>query len=209
MHTTKINKRELDSRVREKANLILDTLNENNINYFPCQARDIALAMLDDYTYEIYQHFTEGPDKIADAEVYNRFIDYLEGYRHQMRQWIDEYPINVVPCVEIPMEPEAPRKPMSAWVPASVGAAVTVGLVIFAPIWAALVAVAATGLALIAKRHGDKKRQKMYEAERRQYLAKMEETKGRLVDGLLNDLGQWLDKGIEASEKILAQYGIN
>lgn len=198
----------LDRRIREKAQLILNELTADNLNYFPLQAKEIAEAALENYTIEVYNHFTEGVGKIADDKVLSQFDDYLTGYRHQMEDWIEEHPIKIERVLEIPEKPVEPTRPMSAWVPVAVGGAVVVGLLIFAPVWAAFVAAVAT--ALVALRQQNKLRQ--HDADFKIKLAMYEKDvaarKEALVSGLIADLNKWLDQGVEASNAILNKFGI-
>ena len=187
----------LETEVRQKAHEYLDDISEANLKAFAESTKYIAQSILENYFLSVDDVYTNGALKIEDIEVFNKFIDFHDGYRAQMKRWASDNEITigemmVTPTLKYPeMEDEnITKKPIAI---AGVGTLVAVGLFIFTEMW---IAVAAELLALSVAAYTYKKskenREKQYAFRIKKYEMQIEQEKVRLVNGLIIDLKTWL-----------------
>ena len=168
---------------------------------------------MENYFLSVDDVYTNGALKIEDIEVFNKFIDFHDGYRAQMKRWASDNEITigemmVTPTLKYPeMEDEnITKKPIAI---AGVGTLVAVGLFIFTEMW---IAVAAELLALSVAAYTYKKskenREKQYAFRIKKYEMQIEQEKVRLVNGLIIDLKTWLSNAEKKSNDVLVSFGI-
>ena len=203
----------LETEVRQKAHEYLDDISEANLKAFAESTKYIAQSILENYFLSVDDVYTNGALKIEDIEVFNKFIDFHDGYRAQMKRWASDNEITigemmVTPTLKYPeMEDEnITKKPIAI---AGVGTLVAVGLFIFTEMW---IAVAAELLALSVAAYTYKKskenREKQYAFRIKKYEMQIEQEKVRLVNGLIMDLKTWLSNAEKKSNDVLVSFGI-
>ena len=203
----------LETEVRQKAHEYLDDISEANLKAFAESTKYIAQSILENYFLSVDDVYTNGALKIEDIEVFNKFIDFHDGYRAQMKRWASDNEITigemmVTPTLKYPeMEDEnITKKPIAI---AGVGTLVAVGLFIFTEMW---IAVAAELLALSVAAYTYKKskenREKQYAFRIKKYEMQIEQEKVRLVNGLIIDLKTWLSNAEKKSNDVLVSFGI-
>jgi hypothetical protein len=203
----------LETEVRQKAHEYLDDISEANLKAFAESTKYIAQSILENYFLSVDDVYTNGVLKIEDIEVFNKFIDFHDGYRAQMKRWASDNEITigemmVTPTLKYPeMEDEnITKKPIAI---AGVGTLVAVGLFIFTEMW---IAVAAELLALSVAAYTYKKskenREKQYAFRIKKYEMQIEQEKARLVNGLIKDLKTWLNNAEQFSNDVLVSFGI-
>ena len=202
-----------ETEVRQKAHEYLDDISEANLKAFAESTKYIAQSILENYFLSVDDVYTNGALKIEDIEVFNKFIDFHDGYRAQMKRWASDNEITigemmVTPTLKYPeMEDEnITKKPIAI---AGVGTLVAVGLFIFTEMW---IAVAAELLALSVAAYTYKKskenREKQYAFRIKKYEMQIEQEKVRLVNGLIIDLKTWLSNAEKKSNDVLVSFGI-
>lgn len=203
----------LETEVRQKAHEYLDDISEANLKAFAESTKYIAQSILENYFLSVDDVYTNGALKIEDIEVFNKFIDFHDGYRAQMKRWASDNEITigemmVTPTLKYPeMENEnITKKPIAI---AGVGTLVAVGLFIFTEVW---IVVAAELLALSVAAYTYKKskenRKKQYAFRIKKYEMQIEQEKVRLVNGLIIDLKTWLSNAEKKSNDVLVSFGI-
>lgn len=195
--------------ITEKANLLIDEVNEENLRYFSEETKKIVEATMENYIFYVDDIYSEGARKITDPTILEQFNKYNNGYQDQMLKWIKEHPIILTEqTVSIPAEPKEPEKVLSPTPVLAIGTAVAVGLFIFTNVWVALaaelLAVALSYRQIIAKKQAIKK----FEATKADYERAMKKLKRDLVLGLTLELEEWLKQGKNASDAILQSYNL-
>lgn len=203
----------LEADVRQKAQEYLDDISEGNLKAFAESTKYIAQSVLENYFIAVDDIYTNGALKIENSEIFNKFIDFHDGYRAQMKKWASENEIiigkmMVSPILTYPkIEDEyITKKPITI---AGIGTLVAVGLTIFTEV---RIAVAAELLALGAAAYTYKKdkdsREKRYAFRVKKYEMQIEHEKVRLVNGLIEDLKVWLCNAESFSNDIISTFGI-
>lgn len=203
----------LETEVRQKAHEYLDDISEANLKAFAESTKYIAQSILENYFLSVDDVYTNGALKIEDIEVFNKFIDFHDGYRAQMKRWASDNEITigemmVTPTLKYPEMEDGniTKKPIAI---AGVGTLVAVGLFIFTEMW---IAVAAELLALSVAAYTYKKskenREKQYAFRIKKYEMQIEQEKVRLVNGLIIDLKTWLSNAEKKSNDVLVSFGI-
>jgi hypothetical protein len=134
----------LETEVRQKALEYLDDISEGNLKAFAESTKNIAQSVLENYFLAVDDIYTNGALKIENSEIYNKFIDFHDGYRAQMKKWATENEITIgemviTPTLQYPeIENEnITKKPIAI---AGVGTLVAAGLIIFSKMWIAVAA---------------------------------------------------------------------
>lgn len=214
-----IDKTSLAVEIREAANTYLANIQEmseeevnDNMRYFAQKAKDVAERIMESYIFSVVDKFTEGFDKISDSEIYGRFVDFNTGYQQQMLNWIQTHHLEVKEeHFDLPKSPSVNdiKPDYSPEIILGGGTFVAVGLFIFTNFWIAVAAeIIAIIVAKLRKNAINKHRIEKLETENKLYLAKIEAKKDELVNGMINELDQWLDKGVVASNDILITFGL-
>ena len=203
----------LETEVRQKAQEYLDDISESNLKAFAESTKNIAQSVLENYFLAVDDIYTNGALKIKDSEIYNKFIDFHDGYRAQMKKWASENEITIgkmviTPTLRYPKieDENIAKKPIAI---AGVGTIVAAGLIIFSKVW---IAVAAELLTLGASAYTYKKskesREKKYAFRVKEYEMQIEQEKARLVNGLIKDLKTWLGNAESFSNDVILKFGI-
>lgn len=203
----------LETEVRQKAQEYLDDISEVNLKAFAESTKYIAQSVLENYFLSVDDIYTNGALKIEDIEVFNKFIDFHDGYRAQMKRWTSDNEITigemmVTPTLKYPeMEDEnITKKPIAI---AGVGTLVAVGLFIFTEMWIAVAAeLLALGVAAYTYKKNKENSEKQYAFRVKKYEMQIEQEKARLVNGLIKDLKTWLSNAKQFSNDVLASFGI-
>ena len=203
----------LETEVRQKAQEYLDDISESNLKAFAESTKNIAQSVLENYFLAVDDIYTNGVLKIENSEIYNKFIDFHDGYRAQMKKWASENEITIgkmviTPTLRYPKieDENIAKKPIAI---AGVGTIVAAGLIIFSKVW---IAVAAELLTLGASAYTYKKskesREKKYAFRVKEYEMQIEQEKARLVNGLIKDLKTWLGNAESFSNDVILKFGI-
>ena len=203
----------LETEGRQKAQEYLDDISEANLRAFAESTKYIAQSILENYFLSVDDIYTNGALKIEDNEVFNKFIDFHDGYRAQMKRWSADNEITigemmVTPTLKYPeMEDEnITKKPIAI---AGVGTLVSVGLFIFTEMWIAVAAeLLALGVAAYTYKKSKENREKQYAFRVKKYEMQIEQEKARLVNGLIKDLKTWLSNAEQISNDVLVSFGI-
>lgn len=203
----------LENEVRQKAQEYLDDITEENLKSFAEATKYIAQSVLENYFLNVDDIYTNGALKIEDTEVFNRFLDFHDGYRALMRKWTAD---NAISLGEMKIEPSikypeltssdiigAPQKIIGA------GTLVAVGLFIFTNIWIAVAAeLLVIGTAAYVYKKNKKSQEKEFAFKVRMYEMQIEREKSRLVNGLIKDLKKWLENAEQYSNSVLSDLGV-
>ena len=203
----------LETEVRQKAQEYLDDISEANLKAFAESTKYIAQSVLENYFLAVDNLYTNGVLKIENSEIFNKFIDFHDGYRAQMKKWASENEIIIGKMIVTPTltfqeieDEDIIKKPIAI---AGVGTLVAVGLIIFTEVW---IAVSAELLALVAAAYTFKKRkesrEKRFAFRVKRYEMQIEQEKARLVNGLIKDLKTWLGNAESFSKDVILAFGI-
>ena len=201
----------LETEVRQKAQEYLDDISEANLKAFAESTKYIAQSILENYFLSVDDIYTNGALKIEDNEVFNKFIDFHDGYRAQMKRWTADNEITIREMMVTPtlkeMEDEnITKKPIAI---AGVGTLVAVGLFIFTEMWIAVAAeLLALGVAAYTYKKSKENREKQYAFRVKKYEMQIEQEKARLVNGLIKDLKTWLSNAEQFSNDVLVSFGL-
>lgn len=203
----------LETEVRQKAQEYLDDISEESLKAFAESTKYIAQSVLENYFLSVDDIYTNGALKIEDANKFNMFIDFHDGYRAQMKKWASKNEITigemkVTPVLRYPEleEENITDKPIAI---AGVGTLIAVGLFIFTEMWIAVAAeLLALGAAAYTYKSSKKSREKKYTFRIKKYEMQIEQEKARLVNGLINDLRTWLGNAESFSNEVIINFGI-
>lgn len=203
----------LETEVRQKALEYLDDISESNLKAFAESTKIIAQSVLENYFLAVDDIYTNGALKIENSEIYNKFIDFHDGYRAQMKKWATENEITIGEMVITPTlkhpeieDEDIVKKPIAI---AGIGTLVAVGLIIFSRAWIAAAAELLTiGVSAYAYKKSKKSRETRYAFRVKKYKMKIEQEKARLVNGLIKDLKAWLSNAESFSNNVLLNFGI-
>ena len=205
----------LETEVRQKATEYLDVITEDNLKAFAESTKFIAQSVLENYILSIDDLYTNGALKISNDEIYNRFSDFHDGYRAQMKKWAKENEIIIREMKISPtlknLEPESEDIIKKTLTIAGVGTLIAVGLCIFAEVevWVVVVAELLVLAVAVYFYKQSKEAQKEENASRvKKYEMQIEQEKTCLVDGLINDLKKWLDNAEQYSQNVISKFGI-
>lgn len=203
----------LETEVRQKALEYLDDISEGNLKAFAESTKNIAQSVLENYFLAVDDIYTNGALKIENSEIYNKFIDFHDGYRAQMKKWATENEITIgemviTPTLQYPeIENEnITKKPIAI---AGVGTLVAAGLIIFSKMWIAVAAELLTlGVSAYTYKKSKESREKRYAFRVKKYEMQIEQEKARLVNGLIKDLKTWLGNAESFSNDVILKFGI-
>ncbi len=203
----------LETEVRQKALEYLDDISEGNLKAFAESTKNIAQSVLENYFLAVDDIYTNGALKIENSEIYNKFIDFHDGYRAQMKKWASENEITIgemviTPTLQYPeIENEnITKKPIAI---AGVGTLVAAGLIIFSKMWIAVAAELLTlGVSAYSYKKSKESRETRYAFRVKKYEMQIEQEKARLVNGLIKDLKTWLGNAESFSNDVILKFGI-
>jgi hypothetical protein len=203
----------LETEVRQKAQEYLDDISEGNLKAFAESTKNIAQSVLENYFLAVDDIYTNGALKIENSEIYNKFIDFHDGYRAQMKKWATENEITIgemviTPTLQYPeIENEnITKKPIAI---AGVGTLVAAGLIIFSKMWIAVAAELLTlGVSAYSYKKSKESRETRYAFRVKKYEMQIEQEKARLVNGLIKDLKTWLGNAESFSNDVILKFGI-
>ena len=203
----------LETEVRQKALEYLDDISEGNLKAFAESTKNIAQSVLENYFLAVDDIYTNGALKIENSEIYNKFIDFHDGYRAQMKKWATENEITIgemviTPTLQYPeIENEnITKKPIAI---AGVGTLVAAGLIIFSKMWIAVAAeLLSLGVSAYTYKKSKESREKRYAFRVKKYEMQIEQEKARLVNGLIKDLKTWLGNAESFSNDVILKFGI-
>lgn len=216
---TKFNKKimmdvvRLETEVRQKAHEYLDDISESNLKAFAESTKNIAHSVLENYYLAVDDIYTNGALKIENSDIYNKFIDFHDGYRAQMKKWTLENEITIgemviTPTLQYPdfEDEDIKKKPIAI---AGVGTLVAAGLIIFSKIWIAVAAELLTlGVSAYTYKKSKESREERHAFRVKKYEMQIEQEKARLVNGLIKDLKTWLANAESFSNDIILKFGI-
>jgi hypothetical protein len=203
----------LETEVRQKALEYLDDISEGNLKAFAESTKNIAQSVLENYFLAVDDIYTNGALKLENSEIYNKFIDFHDGYRAQMKKWATENEITIgemviTPTLQYPeIENEnITKKPIAI---AGVGTLVAAGLIIFSKMWIAVAAELLTlGVSAYSYKKSKESRETRYAFRVKKYEMQIEQEKARLVNGLIKDLKTWLGNAESFSNDVILKFGI-
>lgn len=210
MNTPLIDKVYLKTQVQEKAKLMLDEISDENLKYFTEEVKKLAEGILEKYVFDIYDTFTAGAFTIENDDTLQAFSDFNSGYQAQMLKWINDNALKIEHVeINLPKQPaESAPKTTNPIYPLSIGTVIATGLFIFTNIWVALAAEILT-LALAYRQYlKNESTQKQYALEKERYVHELRIKKDKLIQGLIDDLEKWLDKGKAESDRVLALFNL-
>lgn len=213
-----IDKTELSNKIFEAASTMLSDIQSmseeelrDNLRYFSEKCKSVAERILEVFITKTKRRYTEGEFAISDPEVLAKFVDFSTGYQEQMLNWIKKHPLEVKEEVfSLPQKPSADNETKQVQ-PKTIffgGTIVSVGLFIFTNI---RIALGAELLSVILAKVQEVRIRKSAEQKaiaKKHYLQAIEDKKNRLVNGMIDELGKWLDLGEEESNKILASFNL-
>lgn len=195
--------------VLEKAELFLNEVNEDNLRSFSEEVKKTAEGTLQKYIFKVYDWYTDG-NFSNDQEFLSKFVDLKTGYQQTMLNWIEQNCIVVqqqsFEYPEHPTIPETKSQIKEVAVTGTVGTAIATGLLIFTNPWLALAIELLTIALAYSSYKKYKKSQKQYQMELEAYEVKINAMKNDLVNGVTEDLVNWVNKGVEYSESILETF---
>lgn len=203
----------LETEVRQKAQEYLDDISEDNLKAFAESTKYIAQSILENYFLSVDDIYTNGTLKIEDSDTLNKFIDFYDGYRAQMKKWVskNEIIIGRMMVTSTLKYPELEKgsiikRPI---VIAGLGTLIAVGVIIFSEIWIAIaVELLVLGSAVCMYKKSKESCEKNYAFRLKKYEMQIEQEKEHLVDGVIKDLKIWLSKAEGFSKDILVSFRI-
>jgi hypothetical protein len=204
-----VNIAQLRADVIEKAELFLNEVNEDNLKSFSEEVKKTAEGALQKYIFKVYDWYTDG-NFSNDQEFLSKFVDLKTGYQQTMLDWIEQNCIVVqqqsFEYPEHPTIPETKSQIKEVAVTGTVGTAIATGLLIFTNPWLALAIELLTVALAYSSYKKYKKSQKQYQMELEAYEIKINSMKHDLVNGVTEDLVNWVNKGVEYSQTILDTF---
>ena len=226
----------LETTVREKAQLYLDEITEDSLQEFANSVKFEAQSVLENYYFGVDKFYTDGEFKISDSTILNKFMDFHDGYRAQMKRWAASNDIAITKVtVDSVLPPKQPQINKSTpGIVAGVGTAtvagafiaakaitsealvgfgishscLAIGLAIFSNIWVCL----AAELLVLGAAYYIKKKQQMIETEYKnelcEYEIALEKSKAEFVNGILADLKKWIELAVDYSNNLLKSFNL-
>ncbi|WP_165730991.1 hypothetical protein [Polaribacter sp. 20A6] len=198
----------LEDDVRKLANDYLSEITAENIKMFSEGIKIVGETTLENYYLSIDKHYSEGIFKIRDEKVLSEFIDFATGYRFSMKSWARENEIKLKK-IEVPNTERPKNLTYNKQRPAiilGVGTLAAVGVYIFSNIWIALL----TELLVLGTTSKIIKKEKKlnYEFELKKYEIQIETEKEELINGLIEDIKEWLRKAETNSNELLKKFKV-
>lgn len=209
----KIDLYRLETEVRQKAKEYLEKINEENLKTFAESTKLIAQSVFEEYILEVDRQYTNGVLKIEDIALLDKFMDFKNGYRSTMKEWIAEKGITLqelkidptISCPNLSKEDLA-KLPMLI---GGLGTLVAVGIFITSNVWGALAAeLLCLGIAAAVYEKQKNNLAKDYAFRLKKYKMQIQGEKDRLVNGLIKDLKGWLSAAEQYSQDTLSDLGV-
>ena len=203
----------LETEVRQKAKEYLEEINEENLKTFAESTKLIAQSVFEEYILEVDRQYTNGVFKIEDIALLDKFMDFKNGYRSTMKEWIAEKGITLqelkidptISCPNLSKEDLA-KLPMLI---GGLGTLVAVGIFITSNVWGALAAeLLCLGIAAAVYEKQKNNLAKDYAFRLKKYKMQIQGEKDRLVNGLIKDLKGWLSAAEQYSQDTLSDLGV-
>lgn len=203
----------LETEVRQKAKEFLEEINEENLKTFAESTKLIAQSVFEEYILEVDRQYTNGVFKIEDMALLDKFMDFKNGYRSTMKEWIAEKGITLqelkidptISCPNLSKEDLA-KLPMLI---GGLGTLVAVGFFITSNVWVALAAeLLCLGIAAAVYEKQKNNLAKDYAFRLKKYKMQIQGEKDRLVNGLIKDLKGWLSAAEQYSQDTLSDLGV-
>ncbi|MST85238.1 hypothetical protein [Hallella mizrahii] len=203
----------LEKDVRKLEKEYLDEVNEDSLKKFAVRTKQVAMAVLEEYYFSVDNFYTKGEFKIQDEGKFNDFMDFHDGYRAQMKQWIAQNKIVIQQSrlSEIPVKPtmDSEGNLKEPAVVAGAGAIIVVALAIFSKSWLAVAAALLTaGLSAASYKRNVNKKERDYQFKLQQYEIQVKQTRDKMTNGIIADLKEWLSQAEKQSDKILASFNV-
>lgn len=209
----KMNLYRLETEVGQKAKEFLEEINEENLKTFAESTKLIAQSVFEEYILEVDRQYTNGVFKIEDMALLDKFMDFKNGYRSTMKEWIAEKGITLqelkidptISCPNLSKEDLA-KLPMLI---GGLGTLVAVGIFITSNVWGALAAeLLCLGIAAAVYEKQKNNLAKDYAFRLKKYKMQIQGEKKRLVNGLIKDLKGWLSAAEQYSQDTLSDLGV-
>lgn len=203
----------LETEVHQKAKEFLEEINEENLKTFAESTKLIAQSVFEEYILEVDRQYTNGVFKIEDMALLDKFMDFKNGYRSTMKEWIAEKGINLpelkidptISCPNLSKEDLA-KLPMLI---GGLGTLVAVGIFITSNVWVALAAeLLCLGIAAAVYEKQKNNLAKDYAFRLKKYKRQIQGEKDRLVNGLIKDLKGWLSAAEKYSKDTLSDLEV-
>lgn len=203
----------LETEVHQKAKEFLEEINEENLKTFAESTKLIAQSVFEEYILEVDRQYTNGVFKIEDMTLLDKFMDFKNGYRSTMKEWIAEKGITLqelkidptISCPNLSKEDLA-KLPMLI---GGLGTLVAVGIFITSNVWVALAAeLLCLGIAAAVYEKQKNNLAKDYAFRLKKYKMQIQGEKDRLVNGLIKDLKGWLSAAEKYSKDTLSDLGV-
>lgn len=203
----------LENEVHQKAKEYLEEINEENLKMFAESTKLIAQSVFEEYILEVDRQYTNGVFKIEDMALLDKFMDFKNGYRSTMKEWIAEKGITLqelkidptISCPNLSKEDLA-KLPMLI---GGLGTLVAVGIFITSNVWVALAAeLLCLGIAAAVYEKQKNNLAKDYASRLKKYKMQIQGEKNRLVNGLIKDLKGWLSAAEKYSKDTLSDLGV-
>lgn len=209
----KIDLYRLETEVRQKAKEYLEEIKEENLKTFVESTKLIAQSVFEEYILEVDRQYTNGVFKIEDMALLDKFMDFKNGYRSTMKEWIAEKGITlqelkIDPTISYPnlSKEDLAKLPMLI---GGLGTLVAVGIFITSNVWVALAAeLLCLGIAAAVYEKQKNKLAKDYAFRLKKYKMQIQGEKDRLVNGLIKDLKGWLSAAEQYSKDTLSGLGV-
>lgn len=203
----------LETEVRQKAKEFLEEINEENLKTFAESTKLIAQSVFEEYILEVDRQYTNGVFKIEDIALLDKFMDFKNGYRSTMKDWIAEKGITlqelkIAPTISCPnlSKEDLAKLPMLI---GGLGTLVAVGIFITSNVWVALAAeLLCLGIAAAVYEKQKNNLAKDYAFRLKKYKMQIQGEKDRLVNGLIKDLKGWLSAAEKYSKDTLSDLGV-
>ena len=203
----------LETEVHQKAKEYLEEINEENLKTFAESTKLIAQSVLEEYFLEVDRQYTNGVFKIEDMALLDKFMDFKNGYRSTMKDWIAEKGITlqelkIDPAISCPnfSKEDLAKLPMLI---GGVGTLVAVGIFMTSNVWVALAAeLLCLGIAAAVYEKQKNNLAKDYAFRLKKYKRQIQGEKDRLVNGLIKDLKGWLSEAEQYSKDTLSDLGV-
>lgn len=209
----KIDLYRLETEVRQKAKEYLEEIKEENLKTFAESTKLIAQSVFEEYILEVDRQYTNGVFKIEDMALLDKFMDFKNGYRSTMKEWIAEKGITlqelkIDPTISYPnlSKEDLAKLPMLI---GGLGTLVAVGIFITSNVRVALAAeLLCLGIAAAVYEKQKNKLAKDYAFRLKKYKMQIQGEKDRLVNGLIKDLKGWLSAAEQYSKDTLSGLGV-
>lgn len=192
----------IDERIHELMDTYSDEIENNDYSFFFEDLKTSILELAEEYISETYKNHY---GLLLDIEKQLSFSDVVDGYKAQMRKFMEENQITLVAqdisVDDINVSVDIPKKAIYA---ATGGTVVAVALCFAANIWIGLLAeIIALGYAY--KVYNDTKKYAL--AIQMQQI--MNEKKEEFINRIIDDISDWNNKLSSTSDDILRTFNLS